>query len=207
MGSTIQHCVLPLGRRDDTAPNTQTRSTAIRTRSAADVGFARRVAGVFAASMLMPAAMGLVMLPTMISATAQQPGVADAVAKMRARGNAANRPNGRSVTFAGFQPVPTGFLGPVGPVGPIYNPYAPSYYYPGGVVYPGTPQIPGAYGYGGYGYGGYGGYGGVGYVPIYRYRVRSGGGGSAAPRNDGRAPTPGSHYFGSPHASQAFPRR
>ena len=81
---------------------------------------------------------------------------------------------------------------------PIQN-YGLGYGYPGGYGY--TP-----YRYGGYGYG-YGNYGyrpygyGYPYQPsIYRF-PRSGTGGSTL---GNRANTPGSHYFGPPHASQSF---
>ena len=88
-------------------------------------------------------------------------------------------------------------------------------YYGGGYGYPG-------YGYGypvsgyGYGYTPYGdGYSPYGYGTRYLngvavYRFNPNGGGSFASRAnpvDGRLPTPGSHFFGSPHRSQFIPRR
>ena len=79
---------------------------------------------------------------------------------------------------------------------PIQN-YGFGYGYPGGYGY--TPYRYGGYGYSNYGYGNYG-YG-YPYQP-YIYRFPRGGGGNPGLGN--RANTPGSHYFGPPHASQSF---
>lgn len=90
---------------------------------------------------------------------------------------------------------------------PRYPDFYPSFYYGYTLGNPGF-NVPGYVGggvyplpiYGGHGYGGYGyGYG-YGYGPGFPLR------GGSVTRGLPGTPTPGSHYFGNPHASQYIPQ-
>ena len=136
-------------------------------------------------------------------ATAQTPGeiAAAAIRNRAANGGAAVRNN---IVQRGFGlPVARGFYPQSN-----YRTRRPAYNYGyGGYGYPNYGYGYGYsnHGYGGYGYGGYGygGYGHGGYGPTF-YRFGNADGSSTL---GNRLKTPGSNYFGPPHASQYIPNQ